>query len=199
MEEYKMELRAYGLVPYNISNIQMGIQFGHAKDEYLLKYPNDEIYMDWNKNWKTYVILNGGTTNENPEDRFYGSMQKHRDELIKNDIKFSEFKEPDLNNTLTGVVVIVDERVFRKRSKNNDLFYNNGSVQTPDNEFYYPDFYDYILLRYGKAPLPMGENGKIVKMEDYYKNEYQEWVALIGGPKNLFLRSFFSQFKLAGT
>ena len=31
-----LELRMYGLVPYNISPIQQGIQFGHAKDEYTL-------------------------------------------------------------------------------------------------------------------------------------------------------------------
>ena len=30
----KLELRMYGLVPYNISPIQQGIQFGHAVVEY---------------------------------------------------------------------------------------------------------------------------------------------------------------------
>ena len=29
-----LELRMYGLVPYNISPIQQGIQFGHAVIEY---------------------------------------------------------------------------------------------------------------------------------------------------------------------
>lgn len=32
----KKELRLYGLVPYNISPIQQGIQYGHSKDEYTL-------------------------------------------------------------------------------------------------------------------------------------------------------------------
>ena len=30
----RLELRMYGLVPYNISPIQQGIQFGHAVVEY---------------------------------------------------------------------------------------------------------------------------------------------------------------------
>jgi len=41
MEE-RLELRMYGIVPYNISPIQQAIQFGHAVVEYgqMARFPN---------------------------------------------------------------------------------------------------------------------------------------------------------------
>ena len=143
MENKKLELRRYGLVPYNISPIQQGIQYGHTGDEFSLRVikhilsPNDENklpqdlvdrYLDWLENWKTYIILNGGTTNLNP-DRL-GTMNKHLQTLKDNDIPVFEFYEPDLGDQLTGIVFIVDERVFKKKP------YFPGDTS-------YPDFYDY--------------------------------------------------------
>jgi putative transposase len=74
--------RMYGLVPYNISPIQQGIQFGHAVVEYGLKYSDTPEYQQWAKYDKTFIILNGGTTNDNSER--LGSLNRYRDEL--NDI-----------------------------------------------------------------------------------------------------------------
>ena len=34
LEPEDLEWRMYGIVPYNISDIQKGIQFGHAVQEY---------------------------------------------------------------------------------------------------------------------------------------------------------------------
>ena len=74
----KRELRMYGLVPYNISPIQQAIQFGHAVVEYGQKMQSykhgtlsrvdhykslSQNYDCWADNWKTFIILNGGTTN----------------------------------------------------------------------------------------------------------------------------------------
>ncbi len=122
----KLELRMYGLVPYNISPIQQAIQFGHAVVEYGLKYGNTKEYKDWGKNWKTFIILNGGTTNNSLDS--LGTLQTHEITLLNLGIKISEFKEPDLNNALTAVVFIVDERVFNKKKypdyNNNDLILN---------------------------------------------------------------------------
>ena len=59
----KLELRMYGFVPYNISEIQKGIQFGHAIVEYGLENFHTNEYLDWAKYWKTFIILNGGTSN----------------------------------------------------------------------------------------------------------------------------------------
>ena len=122
----------YGLVPYNISSIQSAIQYGHALQEYNNLLIDGESNMQsanferellasnlagfnkWRKQDKTFIILNGGTTNDTIGDKWYGSLQKYRNTLYENDVLFGEFYEPDLNNALTAVVFLVDERVFNK-------------------------------------------------------------------------------------
>lgn len=117
MEE-KLELRMYGLVPYNLSPIQQGIQFGHAVVEYGLNFFNDPQYQDWANNWKTFIVLNGGTSNHSKNryhsGEFWGTMEKNCQELINHNVKIGEFYEPDLNDMLSAIVFIVDERVFNK-------------------------------------------------------------------------------------
>ena len=81
-----LELRMYGLVPYNISPIQQGIQFGHAVVEYGLDN-NGEEYQNWAKNWKTFIILNGGTTNS--DDEYPGTLNQHLETLIQNGVTLS--------------------------------------------------------------------------------------------------------------
>ena len=114
--EMFLEYRMYGLVPYNLSPIQQGIQFGHAVVEYgqLVRGipPFEAIYNKFAEKDKTFIILNGGTTNENPER--LGTLQQHSKTLRDNGVMVAEFREPDLNDTLTGVVFLVDERVFKR-------------------------------------------------------------------------------------
>lgn len=111
-----LEYRMYGLVPYNLSPIQQGIQFGHAVVEYgqFVKGipPFETIYDKYAQKDKTFIILNGGTTNEKPER--LGTLQQHNKTLKDNGVVTAEFREPDLNDTLTAVVFLVDERVFKK-------------------------------------------------------------------------------------
>lgn len=109
-----MEKRMYDLVPYNISPIQQGIQFGHAVVEYGLQHGRKVEYQSWAKQWKTFIILNGGTTNITHTIRKRGSLNMHLDLLVANEIPHSTFYEPDLGDQLTAVVFIVDERVFNK-------------------------------------------------------------------------------------
>jgi len=114
--EQKLELRMYGLVPYNCSPIQQGIQFGHAVVEYgqTVKAlpPFEKIYNEWADEWKTFIILNGGTTNNKPNR--LGTLNNHLQTLRDNSILCQDFYEPDLGDQLTAVVFIVDERVFNK-------------------------------------------------------------------------------------
>ena len=85
----KLELRMYGLVPYNISPIQQGIQFGHAVVDYgqlaktlSTEHPNIiSQYDDWANNWKTFIILNGGTTNKSLE--YTGTLNNHFATLVE--------------------------------------------------------------------------------------------------------------------
>jgi hypothetical protein len=180
----KLELRMYGLVPYNISPIQQAIQFGHAVVEYGQKFKND-TYNDWADNWKTFIILNGGTTNHKTslEDGLpFGSLNNHLLTLMDNGIEFDQFNEPDLGDQLTAVVFIVDERVFNKKK--------------------YPDFEDWVIEKYGDLITGGGtayQVAKRIKESTSKKDQkvYQEWVKLIGGEKNVFLRDFLKNFRLA--
>jgi hypothetical protein len=115
MEDFKSlfrEYRMYGLVPYNLSPIQQGIQFGHAVVEYGLDFFETEEYQEWARRDKTFIILNGGTTNDN--NMRLGTLQKNYFELTDRGIKVGEFHEPDLGDQMTAVVFIVDDRVFDK-------------------------------------------------------------------------------------
>ena len=186
-----LEYRMYGLVPYNISSIQSGIQYGHAVQEYnnimidgysnmqssnfdaKLKESNKIAYDKWRKKDKTFIILNGGTTNESIDDNWYGSMQKYRDTLTNNGVLLGEFYEPDLNNTLTAIVFLVDERVFDKVN--------------------YPNFEKEVLPWSKTKP----SEKKLKELDERNSINYEKWVEKIGGPKNAFLREFLINFRLA--
>ncbi len=177
----KLELRMYGLVPYNISPIQQAIQFGHAVVEYGQKYKNDPQYNDWADNYKTFIILNGGTTNsrfEIEDGLPFGTLNQHLLALDSQDIKLAWFNEPDLGDQLTAVVFIVDERVFNRKD--------------------YPDFEDWVSnIDISEIGDISTYNDVIDEMRESNSDIYKSWVAFIGGEKNLFLRDFLKKFKLA--
>lgn len=194
----QLELRMYGFVPYNISEIQKGIQFGHAVVEYgqMAKSENSvaDLYDDWADRWKTFIILNGGTSNHSlnryhhhDELEFQGTMESNLATLMLNEIKVAAFYEPDMNDMLSAIVFIVDERVFNRKD--------------------YPDFGDWMIANhFSYFSDNMMNAGKIEKMrrEGYFANGtekerklYSDWVDLIGGEKNLFLRDFLKNFKMA--
>ncbi len=192
-----LELRMYGLVPYNISPIQQAIQFGHAVVEYgqKIKLPTaltkmslnaPFVYDDWANNWKTFIILNGGTTNHklNDESLPFGSLNNHVIELQNNSIDVATFCEPDLGDQLTAVVFIVDERVFNRKK--------------------YPDFEDWVIENYGdliRADSYAKSLSVARKIRDSKSKEdqkvYNNWIKFVGGEKNVFLRDFLKNFKLA--
>ena len=193
----KLELRMYGLTPYNISPIQQGIQFGHAVVEYgqKMKYLGEHNqslniqYNDWADNWKTFIILNGGVSNHSVNrysdtEDFFGSMEKNLKLLEDNDVEIGTFYEPDLNDMLSGIVFIVDERIFNKKD--------------------YPDFSDWLMSsKY--AELIRTFDTDVNTIAEYIKNStnkedqkaYKEWINLVGGEKNVFLRDFLKNFRLA--
>jgi hypothetical protein len=186
LTEPYLEYRMYGIVPYNISSIQSAIQYGHAVQEYnnmmgdsLVIYDSEEFglarigFDKWRLDDKTFIILNGGTTNEDIESKWYGSMQMYRDTLVDNGIVCAEFKEPDLNNTLTAVVFLVDERVFNREK--------------------YPNFEKEVLPWSKNKP----SDKKIKELEERNAINYEKWVEKIGGPRNAFLREFLPKLKLA--
>ena len=114
----KLEYRMYGLVPYQLSGIQKGIQYGHAKDVFGVKKSKVTGYKQWVTKDMTYIILNGGTTNTN--SLRLGTMNIHRETLLKNGIHITCFYEPDLGDQLTGICFLVDERVFDREKYPDD-------------------------------------------------------------------------------
>jgi hypothetical protein len=115
--------RMYGFVPYNISPIQQGIQFGHAVQEYnnlmmaltsSMTVSLKDAFDCWRKNDKTFIILNGSTTNLHPER--LGTMNKLLIELTEAGILCATFNEPDLGDQLTAFVFLVDDRVYDKKN-----------------------------------------------------------------------------------
>lgn len=192
--ENELELRMYFFVPYNISPIQQGIQSGHAMGNYALTYGRNNpthIIWDFLEIHKTWIILNGGTTNHERdfESIPVGNLNKIADLLLDKDIEFSYFIEPDLNQALSAVCFIADERVFNKKG--------------------YPDFIDYILdvKMYDEAKMKtLMESPDLWKnlretpldeLKEMFPEYYKEWVRFVGGVKNVFLRELLRGKKLA--
>ena len=89
----------YFFVMGNLSGRQQGIQAGHAALEYVDKYP-DSITRDFIKNHKTFIVLDGGPS---------GAMLDHMNELEDLKIDYAEFREPDLNNSVSAIAFLVSE------------------------------------------------------------------------------------------
>jgi hypothetical protein len=174
--EMYLEYRMYGLVPYNISPIQQGIQFGHAVVEYGQTVKGlsnlEKIYNKWAKEDKTFIILNGGTTNNNVGS--LGTLNKHLQTLKDNDVLTAEFNEPDLGDQLTAIVFLVDERVFNKEL--------------------YPDF---VGTPYTWPSHKKPSDREYEKWKEVNDKNYVAWVERIGGEKNAFLRDYLKTFRLA--
>lgn len=191
IEEDILELRMYFFVPYNISPIQQGIQAGHALGRYCLRYGRydpQHIVWDFLEKFETWIILNGGTTNDERDFEAIpaGSLNLIGDQLQDNNIEFSFMIEPDLNQALTALCIICDERVFNRED--------------------YPDFMDYIvdvkMYKHAKDAMPAEnliflKSLGIEKSEEMFPEYYKEWVRLLGGVKNVFLRELTRDKKKA--
>lgn len=186
----ELELRMYFFVPYNISPIQQGIQSGHALGRYALKYgrydPN-HIVWDFLEKYETWIILNGGTTNDTRDFNSIpvGSLNLIGDQLQNNDIEFSYFIEPDLNNALTAISIICDERVFNYE----DFPPFPEWVHSQEIEPRTQQFIDRAFI----APTSSDEECQRI-LPDYYVRWLKE---VLGGEKNFFLRTLLKGKKLA--
>ena len=188
------ELRGYGIMPYNCKEIQAGIQYSHAIVEYVVENYNTKafkLFLEWAKKFKTAVLLDGGTSCHSKthysDEEYIGTMEKHLQALTENDIIFSTFYEPDMNNMLSGIFLIADERVFNKKK--------------------YPD-YGYYYDEKTKSFEPMMNGYRYTGEYEHYltplydvfgnpnENFYSIWVDSIGGKKNLFLRNYLSKLPL---
>lgn len=185
--EKKLAYRMYFFVPYNISPIQQAIQAGHAALEYARKYFNDESFQSFVSYDKTWIILNGGTTNEGVIG-MQGSLQGIRSLIMISDIPFSTFNEPDLNDALTAVCFLADERVWD---------YTN-----------YPEFKDWFTQNYPETVQTASFAEKRVindlrrmtseEQKEAFPELFDKWVKeILGENKNLILRDLIRNKKTA--
>lgn len=188
----ELELRMYGFVPYNISEIQKGIQFGHAVVEYALENFNSGQYLDWAKYWKTFIILNGGTSNHSTnryhqtDEEYVGSMETILETLNENKVHLATFYEPDLNDMLSAIVFIIDERVF------------NRKVYLDFGDWIMENHYSYLqdnLINANKIE-KMRKEGYFLNASDKEQKLYSDWVNFVGGEKNVFLRDYLNPNKV---
>jgi hypothetical protein len=178
--ERNKELRMFGLVPYNISPIQQAIQFGHAVVEYGLLYFNDPQYQEWAKKWKTFIILNGGTTNTSGANP--GSLNMHNVTLDFQGVKKATFHEPDLGDQMTAIVFVVDERVFNK------TLYPDYEISRDGTSREIEDF--------SKAR-EKGHELDLESLETWRKWKYNFSQNEKEAERIIFLRSFLKNFRLA--
>jgi len=190
----EFELRMYYFTIYQLAGMQGGIQSGHSGLRYARKYGNDPQYLDFIDNWETSIVLNGGTTNWRFVDNMYvGDINNIASVLHYANIKYMLFLEPDLNEALSAVCFLVDERVFNKEK--------------------YPDFDDWFDPEADKNAKLLEWHNTFDKYHDsefihnlfneWYSGDlqrakrYDEWVDMIGGEKNVILRELLKDKRLA--
>lgn len=107
-------------------------------------------------------MLNGGTTLD---------LNNIMDELKEKEIAFAYFQEPDLDDIVTAIAILVDERVYDKDK--------------------YPDYNEW------KNPSDIVMD-IFTKMGTNKQNEIgADWVEFIGGNENVFLRELLATKPLA--
>jgi hypothetical protein len=112
----RMKQRMYILVARSLSPIQKGIQALHAVVEYENLYGDSEEYQRWAKHDKTVILLDGGTSSSKIISQtpltFHGMLDNAMQVLREQEISVAGFKEEDVNNALTAVAVLADERIW---------------------------------------------------------------------------------------
>jgi hypothetical protein len=178
-----LELRMYFFTSFYISPTQHGIQAGHCVEEYSDLYHDDPLYKEYRKH-KTWIILNGGSTNncfELGTGEPIGELNQIVEELQQNAIRHACFFEPGLNDALTAVCFICDERVWNYKDYPNfpESIINSNSG-------------DISSQRIVEIKMTPEEELKLI-----YKGHYEAWVYMMGGEKNIFLRELIKGKKLA--
>lgn len=159
-----MKYRMYALVLRQLNGINKGIQAAHCCLEYVNSFGNTEEYKSYFFNDKTLIILDGGTSVD---------LKEIINKLVENDINFEVFTEPDLNDTITSICFLADERVFDQEN--------------------YPD-YD-VWCNQNNIPMVVISTNPPIVQED--KASKDAWLSFIGGNKNEVLRQIIKYKRLS--
>lgn len=86
--------RLYVLIDNNLDSIYGCVQGGHVVAQWLLNHPNQ----DWNNSYLIYVSAD---------------ISKWKEKLDILEVDYTEFREPDLNNQITALAVLNNDRMFK--------------------------------------------------------------------------------------
>lgn len=87
--------RLYVLIDNTLDSVYGCIQGGHAVAQWLIEHQNQK----WNNSYLIYLSTD---------------IDKWKDILTENNIDFSIFAEPDLDNKYTAIALESDGKIFRK-------------------------------------------------------------------------------------
>lgn len=87
--------RLYVLISNKLDSVYGCVQGGHAVAQWLLDHPNQS----WNNSYLIYVSAD---------------IDKWKERLDILSLDYTEFKEPDLNNQITALAVLNNEKIFKK-------------------------------------------------------------------------------------
>lgn len=163
-----MKYRLYTFVLRQLSGIDKGIQAAHAMLEYANDFSDSKEYKSFIENDKTVIILNGGTS---------ADLEEITNKLDKYGISNSVFFEEDLGDCMTAVSFLADERVFDKEK--------------------YPDFEEWQSKEAIFNGLPAYFNDVDGNFIGFNHKEMADYLELIGGKGNFYLREIISTHRLA--
>ena len=86
--------RLYILIDNNLDSIYGCVQGGHVVAQWLLNHPNQ----DWNNSYLIYVSAD---------------ISKWKEKLDILEVDYTEFREPDLNNQITALAVLNNDKMFK--------------------------------------------------------------------------------------
>ena len=100
-----MEYRMYCLVLRHLSGINKGVQAAHVCMEYAHKYKSEAAFTQYVTTDKTLIMLDGGISQD---------LESIESLLTIENINFASFREPDINDCITSICFLVDERIFNR-------------------------------------------------------------------------------------
>jgi len=143
-----MEYSMYYLVLRHLSGINKAVQTSHCSIEYAIKYQNEPDFLKYSTIDKTIVMLDGGT---------HQDMVETQKLLEESGVKHGYFLEPDINNAMTAICFLVDERLWKR-------------------ELYMTDYNRFVEQRLMED--------EISHYASYVPEYLGDWIKYIGGKEN---------------
>lgn len=104
----------YFFTLYSLAGLHKGIQAGHSALEYVELYGQTQEYQDFIKNHKTFILLDGGGSQQ---------MVERELELENFGIRYASFCEPDLSYGISAISFLISEDIYNFDEK---AFLNYG-------------------------------------------------------------------------